>query len=150
MRLRRTGAAILGSVLTLAISIIPARASGHADQRPVNWNQHDTAVYVVSTLNLLRTHSGRPFTSIWVRKGRVTHFDVYADGSRDNLYFIEMKRSDDSVVGALAYQMGWDRPRTVTTSITRFHIPSAPDKVIQSYQSDVKFSIGSFSSTLPA
>lgn len=150
MRLRRTGAAILGSVLTLAISIIPARASGHADQRPVNWNQHDTAVYVVSTLNLLRTRSGRPFTSIWVRKGRVTHFDVYADGSQDNLYFIEMKRSDDSVVGALAYQMGWDRPRTVTTSITRFHIPSAPDKVIQSYQSDVKFSIGSFSSTLPA
>jgi len=150
MRLRRTGAAILGSVLTLAISIIPTRASEHADQRPVNWNQHDTAVYVVSTLNLLRTHSGRPFTSIWVRKGRVTHFDVYADGSRDNLYFIEMKRSDDSVVGALAYQMGWDRPRTVTTSITRFHIPSAPDKVIQSYQSDVKFSIGSFTSTLPA
>lgn len=150
MRLRRTGAAILGSVLTLAISIIPARASGHADQRPVNWNQHDTAVYVLSTLNLLRTHGGRPFTSIWAHKGRVTHFDVYADGSQDNLYFIEMKRSDNSVVGALGYQMGWDKPRSVTPSITRFHIPPAPDRVIQSYQSDVKFSIGSFTTTLPA
>jgi len=150
MRLRRTGAAILGGVLTLAISIIPAHASGHADQRAVNWNQHDTAVYVVSTLNLLRTHGGRPFTSIWVRKGRVTHFDVYADGSQDNLYFIEMKRSDNSMVGALAYQMGWDKPRTVTSSITRFHIPSAPDRVIQSYQSDVKTPIGSFTTTLPA
>ncbi len=150
MRLRRTGQAILGCVLTLAIGIIPANAAVHADQRAVNWTQHDTAVYVVSTLNLLRTRSGRPFTSIWVRRGRVTHFDVYADGSQDNLYFIEIKRSDHLMVGALAYQMGWDKPRIVTSSITKFHIPSAPDRVIQSYQNDVKTPIGSFTTTLPA
>lgn len=149
MRLQRTKSAILGGVLTLAISIIPAHASVRTDQRAVNWNQHDTAVYVVSTLNLLRTHDGRPFTSIWERRGRVTHFDIYADGSQDNLYFIEMKRSDNSMVGALAYQMGWDKPRTVTPSITKFHIPSAPDRVIQSYQNDAKTAIGSFTTTLP-
>lgn len=149
MRMRRTGAAIGGAALTLAIGIIPTHAAVRTDQRAVNWNQHDTAVYVVSTLNLLRTRSGRPFTSIWEHRGRVTHFDIYADSSQDNLYFIEMKRSDNSMVGALAYQMGWDKPRTVTPSITKFHIPSAPDRVIQSYQSDVKTPIGSFTTTLP-
>ncbi len=149
MRLQRTKSAIFGGILTLATSIIPAHASVRTDQHAVNWNQHDTAVYVVSTLNLLRTHDGRPFASIWERRGRVTHFDIYADGSQDNLYFIEMKRSDNSMVGALAYQMGWDKPRTVTSSITKFHIPSAPDRVIQSYQTDVKTPIGSFTTTLP-
>ncbi len=150
MRLRRTRGAILGGVLTLAIGIFPAHASGHSDQRAVNWNRHDTAVYVVSTLNLLRTHNGRPLTSFWVHKGGVSHFDVYADNSQDNLYFIELMRADNSMVGALAYQMGWDKPRSVTPRVTKFHIAPAPDKVIQSYQSDVKTSLGSFTSTLPA
>lgn len=119
-------------------------------QQAVTWQQRDTAVYVVSTLNLLHTRHGRPLTPLLMRKLGATHLDVYADRAQADLYFIQLKRADGATAGTLAYQMGWMKPQSVTATTNRFGITAAAASVVQAYQSDPTRLIGSFTSTFPS
>lgn len=130
-------------------------AQAHAATRPVtvktvNWNQHDTAVYVVSTLNLLRTRRGQPVTTILARRLNVTHYDVYADQSAQSLYFIQLRRDDGAVVGAFAYHMGWAKPIGISGSGRRLVRSRIIARIVHAYNGDNKLLIGSFTSTLPS
>lgn len=132
------------------MSAIPAHAAGsNTHQQTPNWGQHDTAVYVVSTLNLLHTKKGQSITALLTRKLNVSQYDVFADSSVNDLYFIELRRADGSVAGGLAYQLGWSKPQILTLALPKGVCKHADDKVMQEYRSDPKQLIGSFSSTLP-
>ncbi|HEX6509443.1 MAG TPA: hypothetical protein VF221_17580, partial [Chloroflexota bacterium] len=86
--------------LGLAVSTAPAYADGTASHSKavVNWQQRDTAVYVVSTLNLLNRSRSHTMQQVLQGLG-VTHIDVYADNARPDLYFIELMH-DDGIAGS--------------------------------------------------
>jgi hypothetical protein len=133
----------------LAVSAVPAHAqtSSSHPSSSINWQQHDTAVYVVSTLNLLgRSHGGN--IQQVLQRLNVSHIDVYADTVQSNLYFIELKRDSGALVGSLAYEMGWAKPRRVTWSAGK-GVPTVDPAIVQDYRVDAKALIGSFTSTLP-
>jgi hypothetical protein len=135
----------------LLVCLIPGSAATAADHHnSSNWNQRDVAVYVVSTMNLLHSRSGHALTTTLSHQLGVTHYDVYADGEVANLYFIEPRRDDESSVGALAYQMGWVAPMSVSSSLDRLHVRHAPGSDYAAYRNDPKQLIGSFTSTFPS
>ena len=120
-------------------------AAHHSDS---SWNQRDRAVYVVSTLNLLHTRSGHPLITVFTHKLGVNHYDVYADEAVSDLYFVELRREDGTSAGALAYQMGWLAPMSVSPSLDRLHVRHAPAPAAAGYRTDAKQLIGSFTSTV--
>lgn len=131
--------------------VLPAHAAGEGSHdKVINWDQRDTAVYVVSTLNLLHTHAGKPITDVLSRKLHVARYDIYADSAVANLYFIQLRRDDGSVAGVFAYEIGWSKPMLVSLSVRRALARRAPDKLSQEYRTDPKQLIGSFTSTLPS
>lgn len=142
--------ALLGVASVMTFTSPAHAASKSITSKTVNWNQHDTAVYVVSTLNLLRTRTGRPIVANLSRRLNVTHYDVYADQTQSNLYFIQLRRDDGTVVGAFAYHMGWAKPRPVSGTARHFVSGRIPGTLQQEYNSDQKFLIGSFTSTMPS
>ena len=140
------------SVLAIVGLLLPA-VTAHAAQSKTstqNWSQHDTAVYVVSTLNVLHSHRGKSTVAIMSRRLGVARFDVLDDLSSSDMYFIQLKRANGDVVGSFAYQMGWPKPMSLSPVFNRFGIPTAPDKVANAFRSDPKQLIGSFTSTLPS
>src|SRR5437588_12809773 len=63
---------ILG-FLGLLVPALPVSAAGNSgnqthQQHSVDWGQHDTAVYVVSTLNVLHTRKGQPVVAILTKR----------------------------------------------------------------------------------
>ncbi|GAC1463565.1 MAG: hypothetical protein PVSMB7_05380 [Chloroflexota bacterium] len=142
------------TLLALTVLSVPttaALAAGNTSHqpRPVDWNQRDTAVYVVSTLNLLHNKKGvsiAPWLS--ARKG-ISRFDVYADTQSGNLYFVELRRDSGDIVGAFAYQMGWFKPKSVTTFTDKLGTSRAPSSIVDAYKNDSRQFLGSFTSTLP-
>ncbi|HEX6508009.1 MAG TPA: hypothetical protein VF221_10285 [Chloroflexota bacterium] len=149
--MRRFVPGILVIAVGLLVTAVPARAAGStAHQHAVNWSQHDSAVYVVSTLNLIRSHGGRTLSSALMQKYGVTHFDVYGDLESSDLYFIELRKDDGSSFATLAYQMGWQKPMSLSPALDRFHVRRAPYAVSSEYHTDSKQLIGSFTSTLPS
>jgi hypothetical protein len=114
------------------------------------WELHDSAVYVVSTMNLARCNDRRLLTPILDHQFGVTHYDVYADQLTTGLFFIEPKRSDGSSAGALAYQMGWMAPQSVSSWLDALHMHRAPPEVSSAFKNDQKRLIGSFASTVPS
>jgi hypothetical protein len=111
------------------------------------WMDHDTAVYVVSTLNLLRTPRGHSSTRLLVRKMHATHVEVWKDLKVDGLFFIEFKRDDSSIVGALAYEMGWTKPAGVLPIMDRFGVTPAPAAVVKAFKIDPTRLLESFGSS---
>lgn len=101
-------------------------------------------------MNLLRFRNGRPLTIALVQKMSVTHYDVYADQEVSDLYFIEPMTDSDSSVGALAYQMGWLVPMSVSSALDKLHVRHAPSGAYAAFRSDAKQLIGSFTSTFPS
>jgi hypothetical protein len=134
----------------LLVSAVPAHAAGsNTHQQAPNWGQHDTAVYVVSTINLLHTRKGQPIIPLLTKKLNIAEYDVLADTSVSELYYIELKRADGTTAGALAYQLGWSKPQILTLALPRGVCKHANDKILQEYRTDSKQLIGSFTSTLP-
>lgn len=128
----------------------PVHAAGNGShQHEVNWAQRDTAIYVVSTLNLVRTSRGQPFGPTVMSTMDVTHFDVYADLDRVNIYFIELKRDDGSTAGILIYKMGWLKPRSISGFNAQMGLQQAPWSLAQAYRIDTKQLMASFTSSLP-
>lgn len=113
------------------------------------WDARDTAVYVVSTLNLLHTPQGRPLSATLLHKG-ITNYDVYADNARADLYFVELVRDNGEVAGAVAYRMGWLKPVSVSTLTDQLGVSKAQDDIVHAYASDDKQLLDSFTSTLPS
>jgi hypothetical protein len=141
-----------GICLSALFIILHAGSAAHAasHRNASNWKQHDIAVYVVSTLNLLHTHNGQALTATLAQHLGVTHYDVYADQQVANLYFIEPRKDDESSVGALAYQMGWVAPMSVSSSFNKLHVRHAPNADYSAYRNDLKQLIGTFTSTVPS
>ena len=149
MRRRLVAIAALG-IAALFTGLAPAHAAGSGShQSAPNWGQHDTAVYVVSTLNLLHTRKGQPIVALLTRKLNISEYDVLADTSVNDLYYVDLRRADGSVAGALAYQLGWSKPQILTLALPKGVCKHADDKVMQEYRTDSKQLIGTFSSTLP-
>lgn len=150
--MRRVIAALLLCACGAIAGALPTHAAGTrvSHQKKIDWNQRDTAVYVVSTLNLLYTKQGRPFLSLLRGRLNVTRYDVYADTDTAELYFITLKREDGSVIGAFAYRMGWSKPRILFLLARRPVAHRGKDKILTAYRADGKQLIGSFSSTLPS
>jgi hypothetical protein len=138
----------LSALFIILNTVSAVHAASHHDA--ANWRQHDIAVYVVSTMNLLHAHSGQALTATLAQRLGVTHYDVYADQQVANLYFIEPRKNDESSVGALAYQMGWVAPMSVSTSFDKLHVRRAPKSDYSAYRSDLKQLIDSFTSTVPS
>ena len=127
-----------------------AAAAKSTRQGETNWQRRDTAVYVVSTVNLLRTSDGRPAARVLMRQMGIARFDVYQDLVNQDLYYIQLKHSDGTAVGALAYVLGWQMPRSITLLTDRLGIKKASDIVTQAYRADPKQFMASFRSTMPS
>ncbi len=145
--MRRLAVLLSFGLLGLATAAVPAYAAGSppSSTPTVTWQQHDAAVYVVSTLNLLRTPSGQ----LLIERLNVARFDVYADLAKEDLYFIQLRSSHGGLVGVLAYQMGWAKPEALSRSTSRLGIERASRTVWRAYRADHKQLIGSFTSTIP-
>lgn len=149
--MNRTLIVLLFSLFGLSATVSPVGAAGQPTRahHSVNWAARDTAVYVVSTLNLLHTRQGHLVTAVLEHHG-VAHFDVYADATTDGLYFVLLRKDSGSTVGAFAYQMGWSRPQSLFGVTDRFStIQRTTAGVRQDFKSDSKLLIGSFTSTMP-
>jgi hypothetical protein len=149
--LYRTLVVLFLNFISLAVttSVVGAAGQSARDHHSVNWATRDTAVYVVSTLNLLHTRQGHFVPAVLEHHG-VTRFDVYADADTDGLYFVLLRKDNGATVGGLAYQMGWARPQSLFGVTDRFStIQRAAFNVKQEYKSDNKVLIGSFTSTMP-
>ena len=142
--------AIIALFLVPVFACVPvgmgARAATHRSESI--WTQRDRAIYVVSTLNLLHTRSGRLLVPILAHRFGVTHYDVYADVETSDLYFIELKRIDGSSAAAFAYRMGWMMPMGISAPLNTLHVRRAPSATVAAYGSDDKQLIGSFTSTI--
>jgi hypothetical protein len=150
---------ILSCILVAVSSVAPAAAASRhgatsATRRGArgvpDWNQRDTAVYVVSTLNLLRTSAGQPLTRVFTDRLHVRRYDVYADALISDLYFINLVKQDGTVVGTLAYRMGWQKPMAVSHPLGRMRIKLATSDVQNNFRVDRKVLMASFTSTLPS
>lgn len=139
----------IGVFASTAGATSAAGNTGNRQPKPVDWNQRDTAIYVVSTLNLLRTRAGASVADRLVHRLGIAHFDVYADTQENNLYFIELRRVNGDIAGAFAYLMGWQKPLSVTPFCNRLS-PRAPAAIVSDYRSDSRQFLGSFPTTLPA
>lgn len=146
--MRRTLSAFLVALVGLTATVAPVAAASAG--KGTDWNQRDTAIYVVSTLNLLHTTKGHPDAEIFSHRMHVARYNVYADSSKASLYFVQLKRGDGSVAGVLAYQMGWVRPKAVTNFADRLNISRSSSEIRDAYSRDAKQLIGSFTSTLPS
>lgn len=111
----------------------------------INWDQRDTAIYVVSTLNLARTPKGHTLA----QSPGARRFDVFADTENVDLYFIQI-HTRSGRVGVLAYEMGWAKPQSIGNFPARFGLRVAPPMVVAAYKDDPKQLIGSFNTTLPS
>jgi hypothetical protein len=115
----------------------------------VELDRRDSAAYVVSTLNLVHCRDGRSLALILSQCYPGARYDVFVDQQISNLFFIEPRRADGSTVGALAYQLGWVAPMSVTSSLSALYVRSAPAAVYSEFRTDAKQFIGTFSSTVP-
>ncbi|HEX8918482.1 MAG TPA: hypothetical protein VF898_08260 [Chloroflexota bacterium] len=143
-------AAILLSIVLLLLSIVPAQANRGPGARSINWNQQDTATYVVSTLNLLHTTTGQSIPSMLKSKLKISRFSVYEDTKSEDLYSIVLLRANGNHVGALVYVMGWSKPQSASPVTDRLGIPRAPSGILASLHSDPLRIIGTFNSTVPS
>jgi hypothetical protein len=147
---KRVLAVALLGVTAAVCSAAPASAATKSpDTKNPNWNQQDTAVYVVSTLNLLRARDGKACTDFLVKRLKVTQYDVYADQTVQNMYFVVLRRADGSAADTFAYQLGWAKPRDLGSRAVKFGAHRASLQIAQEFRSDPKQLIGSFTSTLP-
>jgi hypothetical protein len=143
-------ACALGLLSVVAFSAPSFAAGSRANLgNNANWNQRDTAVYVVSTLNVCRNQKGRPISTVLQKRFLATKYSVLADTKNQDLYFIEVKKDDGSVVGAYAYQMGWVKPQAITVALAHFGMKQASGDLVTDYKSDSKLLIATFSSTRP-
>lgn len=138
--------------MTVTVHAAQHRQSGgtHSQQKStIDWSTHDTAVYVVSTVNLLRNKAGRPIGGQLRRRLSVRKYNVYADSAVPDLYYIDLLKSDGTLVGSLAYKMGWVRPMSLSSAFDAMGVTHATDSIASGYKVDRKTLIGSFGSTLP-
>ncbi len=136
-------------VLGLMVAAPANAAHRRANQATVNWAQHDTAVYVVSTLNLLRSDTGQSMTSVFKNQLHVKRYMVEADTVVPDLYFIELVSKSHAVVGTFAYKMGWQKPMAVT-DFGVVGLPHAAADIVTAFRTDHRTKVGTFTSTLPS
>jgi hypothetical protein len=140
---------LLATVLSVLVSVSPALAKGSkSSPQKVDWAQRDTAVYVVSTLNLLHNSRGEALVPVLAKKYDVTQYRVLDDLDVTNLYFVQL-RSDQQLLGTVAYEMGWQKPMSVSSFADKLGIRPAPGDVLDNFRADPKKAIGTFTSTLP-
>jgi hypothetical protein len=135
--------------LGLAVVVPTNAAHRRSNQTGVDWATRDTAVYVVSTLNLLRTDGGQPMTQIFKSQLHVKRYVVEADMSVPDLYFVELLGKSKSPVGVFAYKMGWQKPQAIT-DFGYSNLPHAPQDIVTAYKLDHRAKVATFKSTLPS
>lgn len=153
------GALICGCIsLTIPFGVVNAAKTPPREDRASNslrvteqaaWQRRDTATYVVSTVNLLRTQQGRPLRKFVEYRMGVDRYAIFADDDVPGLYFIRLKRDTGSVAGTLAYHMGWPVPLSLSHKLSVLGIKPAPRAVWQAYKTDHMTFLGAFTSSLP-
>lgn len=126
---------------------VPAHAAGGTTPKSgtVNWQDRDTATYVVSTLNLVRTPQGRAVTETM----HAATYVMLADTARSGLYFVDLHDRSDSIIGSFVYWMGWMQAVSLTRLPAGLHVRTASAALVQAYHQDPKRVIGVFTSTFP-
>lgn len=144
--------------LTIPFGVVnAAKAPHHESQvatslrstRQVTWQRRDTATYVVSTVNLLRTGEGQPLSTVVEYRMDVSRYAIFADDDVPGLYFIQLKRDTGSVAGTLAYHMGWPKPLSLSRGLSALGVDPAPPAVWQAFKTDHMSFLGAFSSSIP-
>jgi hypothetical protein len=81
----------------------------------VSWRERDTAIYVLSTLNLLSGLSPDALTQRLRRTAHIRSYAVATDLLKPGIYFILLERADTTIDGACVYRMGWLAPQAATS-----------------------------------
>lgn len=115
---------------------------------PGTFSDQDTAVYVVSTLNLVRTGDRQSLVSVLTERYGAVRFAVWEDLVTQT-FVIEAKRADGSNAAMLVYRLGWDKPYSYSRLTAALGVPRSPRGVEGHFRSHAKRLLGSFSSTLP-
>jgi hypothetical protein len=149
MTLRKVVIVLSGLLLGLSVAAPANAAHRRATQTTVNWAQRDAAVYVVSTLNLLRTDTGQPVSTVFKSQLHVKRYMIEADASLPDLYYIELVSKGNTVVGTFAYKMGWQKPAAIT-DFGYISVPRATADIVSAYRTDRHMKVASFTSTLPS
>ncbi|HZT97852.1 MAG TPA: hypothetical protein VFB34_13545 [Chloroflexota bacterium] len=86
------------------------------DVQARSWNEHDRAVYVVSTLNAPVCPSGEQLSTVLWQRDKARIFAVLKSKTDAGLYYIAVRRADHHLVGVYAYRFGWKLPQGVKKS----------------------------------
>ena len=125
MRYRQVSALILAAAAFTSFGTAAASAqtaqqqaagnhmSRHGIASHLSWQQHDRAVYVVSTLNGPLCPSGQQLSTVLWQKDGAHIFDVLNSKTNKNLYYIQVRRTTKAIIGVYAYQFGWKMPDAV-------------------------------------
>jgi hypothetical protein len=119
-----------------------------ATAAPFNWNEYDTAAYVVSTLNVVRTGDRRLLVPLMTAQYGVTRFAVWDDLQTDG-YVIQLKRASGVNVAQLVYKLGWDQAGSYSRLTDRLGVPRPPQAIEGHFRTHAKRLIGTFNATLP-
>jgi len=149
----RLAALLCAGIVALGICSSGVHAAGNPPQttrtqQPTDWSQQDTAAYVVSTLNLLRTRAGHPLVATLTQGSDVSRFEVWAVIGQPDLYVIQLKDDYGKWVGALVYRMGWMRPMSASPLTEHLGVRHAWHRVLSLSRQYPKKLIGTFGPTL--
>lgn len=123
----------------------PSASSG-VTHHQIDWQQHDRAVYAVTTLNAPLCDNGQQLSTVlWTRDGARV-FDVLGSKQNPNLYYVVAHKADRTTLGVYAYEFGWKLPKGVRSSEC---VNPAPADVVAGFQRGQLVRVGRFKTTFP-
>lgn len=105
------GIASLGVPTARAHAVLQAR--NHHIRAKISWQEHDRAVYVVSTLNAPLCGSGQQLSTVLWNHEDARLFSVLRSTAFQGLYYIQVRTDTRKLVGVYAYRFGWKLPKGV-------------------------------------
>jgi hypothetical protein len=143
---------IVGAVIVAVAGLLIGAGTASAaisPSAPADWSQYDTAVYVVSTLNVVRTRDAQPLVPLLAARYGVVRYAIWQDLQAID-YVIQPKRASGRNAGMLVYRLGWDKPYSFSRFTHKLGVPGPPQPIPGNFQTDSKKLIGTFASTLPS
>jgi hypothetical protein len=115
--------------------------------KATSWQEHDRAVYVVSTLNGPLCPSGQQLSTVLWQKDGARLFDVLKSKTDKNLYYVQVRKASKNLIGVYAYTFGWKMPAAVKNG--KCVVDAVSPSVLDPYRYRQFIRIARFKTTFP-
>ncbi|GAC1404607.1 MAG: hypothetical protein NVSMB52_18470 [Chloroflexota bacterium] len=147
--MRKSIVAYILALVALAISGNVARAASWSSPAgSPSWRAYDTAAYVVSTLNTVRTNNGRSLPVVLSTTYAVNRYAVWEDLTT-RMYVLQFKKDTGLNVGMAVYALGWKVPLSHSRLTDSLGLSRPAYPVENHFRTHPKLLLGSFPGTTP-